>query len=314
MDFVPTQAETDALEELDTIIERKDKDDKTERNNSFLVSALRVVPQVNSIEIESQSPFLHPILRKVWEEYSLEAYRPQPYRENQFLRVLHAARMAGLTTQHFGHDQLLSSYFADGALEREDGFTLHDDISSLKSLELTVSDHQGLFSTDGRAVIQLRELIFATPRLENLSLNFEILESISLDFLPTTPTGALRSLSLSSITVDPVKLLAFLEGHASTLKRLRLRFVNIPPGQGSWRNFLDDLKNSFGHKLEKFQMSGMVRSVDGDGEQWLLWPRYDLDWNVLEKERNPRTRELEDFVLREGSWPMVSTDTFPFPQ
>ena len=312
VDFVPTQAEVDALDELDMIIERKDEDDLVEGDESFLISALKVVPQVKSINIESQNPFSHSILRKVWQEYSLEAFRPQPRRESQFLKVLHAVRISGLITQHFSHDQLMSTCFADGALEREHGFTLHDDISTLKSLKLDISDHQGLFSRDGRAVIQLRELLSASPVLENLSVNFATLDSISLEFLPTTSAGTLQSLSLFSITIDPGKLLAFLEGHASTLKRLQLKFVNIPQGLGSWRGFLEDLRETFGHTLEKFQLSGMVRSVDGDGEQWLLWPRYDQDWILLENERTPKTEELENFVLKGGPWPMVADDTFPF--
>jgi hypothetical protein len=303
--------EADALDELDVIIARKDKDDEAEENIHFLISALRNVPQVNSIEIDSQNPFRNTILRKVWDEYSLEAYRPQFYPQNRFLKVLHAARMAGLNVHHFSHGQLSLSFFEASGLEN--GFTLHEDMRGLKSLELVISDHHDVFSTDQRALIRLRELLSAIPALENLSVYFEMSESVSLNFLPATPTGMLRYLTLSSISVDPVRLLALLDGHASTLSRLRLGNVEIPQGQGSWRNFLEDLRTSFGNKLEKFQICGMMRSTDGDGEQWVLWPRYDKDWNVLEKERSPRTRELEDFVLRGGPWPMVASDTFPFP-
>jgi hypothetical protein len=310
VDFVPTQAEADALEELNTITARKDKDDETDKNLSFLVSALRFVQRVTSVEIESENPFLHPILRKVWDEYSLEAYRQPPYRESQFLKILHAARISGLMIQHFSHDQQMASCFADGGLRREHGFTLHDDINSLKSLRLSINDRQGLFFAGGRAVLQLRQLISASRVLEDLSVDFVCLKSIPLDFLPATPTGTLQSLSLCFITVHPAKLLAFLEGHASTVKRLHLKSSDIPQGFGSWRDFLEDLREAFGHRLEKFHVSGMVRSVDGNREQWLLWPRYDQDWNVFENERTPRTRELEDFVLRSGSWPMVASDTW----
>jgi hypothetical protein len=38
---------------------------------------------------------------------------------------------------------------------------------------------------------------------------------------------------------------------------------------------LDDIRNLLGDKLEKFQVSGMLRSVDGDGEHWLLCSLYD---------------------------------------
>lgn len=28
--------------------------------------------------------------------------------------------------------------------------------------------------------------------------------------------------------------------------------------------------------------------------------------------KSPRTKEIEDFVLRGGPWPMVAADSFPF--
>jgi hypothetical protein len=312
-DFVPTEAEAAALGELDEIERQMLEDRRAERDRSLLISALRVVPQANSIEIQTRNPFRNPILRKVWEEYAVEAYIQEEFQKIILLIVLPAAKDAGLKIQHFSHDQLLSSGF--GGHNVFGYTTLYDDFSSLKSLELVVSDHKGVFSTDERAPLRLRRLIEATPALEHLSLSFEILESIPLDFIPTPSTGTLRSLTLSSVSIDPVTFLALLECHGSTLKRLRLRSVDINQGHGSWRGLLEDLRNMFGDKLEKFQVSGMVRSIDGDGEQWLLWPRYDDKWNVFQEgrmPRSPRTKEIEDFVLRRGPWPMVAADTFPF--
>jgi hypothetical protein len=310
MDFVPTRAEAAALEELDEVTLQKYKDREEEKDKTLLVSALRVVPQVNSIEIQSRNPFQDSILRKVWEEYAVEAHLS---RKNQIQTVLSAAKIAGLKIQHFSHDQLLSSSFEEDDLMGD--CTLYEDINRLKSLELVISDHKEVFSTDLRAALRLRRLIEAISALGNLSVNFQILEAIPLDFLPTTATGMLRSLTLSSISVDPIQLLSLLEGHASTLKRLHLRSADIPQGRGTWRMLLDDIRNLLGDKLEKFQVSGMLRSVDGDGEHWLLCSLYDEKWNVLQDPKmpkSPRTKEIEDFVLRGGPWPMVAADSFPF--
>ena len=309
--FVPTQAEADALEELDSIIARKDKDDEAERDIGFLLAALRYAPQISSLNFNSANPFQHPILRKVWQEYSLEAYRSQAHPEQQQLwKVCYAARIAGLKIDHLSHDQLLSSSLSNGCL----GLRCTEDIKHLKSLELVVSDFEGELSVDGTALSQLRYLLSIIPALENLNMKFEVLGSNSLDFLPVRSTWTLRSLRLWSFCLDPVKLLIFLDGHKSTLRRVCLGWIDIPQGMGTCRDFLDHLKMSFGNTLEKFQISGMMRSGDGDGVQWLLRPRYDDEWNVLPNEKSSRGKELEDYVLRGGPWPMVASDAFPFPQ
>jgi hypothetical protein len=309
-DFVPTQAEAEALEELDMMIARRDKDDMDEKDESLLVSALRVVPQVHSIEIRSRNPFRNLILRKVWEEYALEAY-PQWHQYYQLRRVLSAAKRAGLQIHHFSHDQLKSSCFENDDMTRES--TLYEDINTLKSLDLVVSDHPGVFSSDERAAMRLHQLLRAIPALEHLSIKFEILGAVPLDYLPATATAGLRSLTLSSVPVDPVRFLALLGSMVSTLKRLSLRSFDIPQDRGSWRDLLGNLRDLIGDKLEKFQLFGMITSVDGDWEQWILSPRYDEDWNVLPEERSPRGKEIEDFVLRRGPWPMVASDSFSFP-
>jgi hypothetical protein len=53
----------------------------------------------------------------------------------------------------------------------------------------------------------------------------------------------------------------------------------------------------------------MIRSLDHVEETWLFFPVYDEEWRVLEKvPRNRRTKEVEDFVIRGGGWPMVEGD------
>lgn len=310
VDFVPTQEEQGALDELDVTIAQKDQDDKEERRESRLMLALRGAPQVNSIKIECRNPFQNPILRKVWEEYALEAYRTVNSRPDQLLGVISAAVQVGLPIEHFIHDQLLSSCFENDDLVSS--VLLWEELRGLKSLNLVISDLDATFSADDRAVERLRQWISSFPALEDLSVHFETLDAIPTSFLSKMATGTLHVLSLGSVSVEPVEFTAFLEGNLWTLKRLRLRFVDIPQGHGTWQEFLENLRDLSGDKLEKFQLSGMVRSVDGESEQWLLWSRYDEKWNVMPKERSPRTREIEDFVLRGGAWPMVPSDSMVF--
>lgn len=312
VNFVATQAEQEALDELDVIISQKEIDEKEERKESRLVSAMRGVPLVNSIAIETRNPFRNPILRKVWEEYALEAYRNLRSRQaqNQLLRVLSAAAQAGLPIRHFSHDQLLSSCFQnDDLIMNVKRCNL---LQMVENLSLNISDLDGVFSADDQAVDRLRQLLSSFLTVEHLSVSFEALESLPLSILPTAETCKLKSLTISSISIEPIPFLSLLKDHASTLKRLRLRSGSISQGHGSWRVLLEDLRNMFGDKLEKFQVSGMLRSVDGDGEQWLLRPHYDDEWNVLPSEKTPRTREIEEFVLRGGLWPMVAADSIPF--
>jgi hypothetical protein len=106
IDFVPTQAEQAALDELDAVIEQKDIDLKRDEDLSGFVSALRSVPRVDTVKITCQNPFTHPILRKSWEEYDLEAFQ-QPEPQHQQLETIFykLAMEAGLSVC------VLSSYF-----------------------------------------------------------------------------------------------------------------------------------------------------------------------------------------------------------
>ena len=289
------------------MIAQKDWDYQAERQESMLVAALSVIPQTSCVEIECGNPFQNLILRKVWEEYALEAYRIVRSRPSQCVRVLSAALQAGLPIQHFEQDQMMSSCFEDDYLARN--VNRWEELGGLKSLRLVIIDLNGVFFASHAAAERLHHVLSSFPILEHLSVHLQTLDAGPISFLPVTETGTLRSLSLSSVSIKPVGFKAFLERHLSTLKRLHLRFVDIPQGHGSWRDFLEILRDQFKDKLDKFQLDGMVASIDGDNERWQLWPRYDEKWNVLEKERSPRTREIEDFVLGRGSWPMVPTDS-----
>jgi hypothetical protein len=96
LDFVPTRAEQAALEELDAVIRQKDVDTKEESDLGVLGEALRAVPGVEGVIVLCENPFTHPILRKSWEEYDLEAYQLGRPQHAQLFRILSAAKDAGL--------------------------------------------------------------------------------------------------------------------------------------------------------------------------------------------------------------------------
>jgi hypothetical protein len=95
LDFVPTQAEQSALDELDAVIEQKDIDALEEKESRPLVSALQLIQRVDSIKITCKNPFTHPILKKSWEEYDLEAFQMPHSQYNQLMRLLNASKEAG---------------------------------------------------------------------------------------------------------------------------------------------------------------------------------------------------------------------------
>lgn len=95
-DFVPNEAELEALNELENVIRQKDIDAQEDKATEALVAALRVVPRVNSIEFLCGNIFTHRILRKTWEEYDLEAFSESQQLRNQLIRILTAAKDAGL--------------------------------------------------------------------------------------------------------------------------------------------------------------------------------------------------------------------------
>lgn len=96
-DFVPNEAELEALNELDNIIEQKDIDAQEDKAAEILVAALRVVPRVDSVKLLCGNVFTHRILRKTWEEYDLEAFSESGQQQTQLFRILTAAKDVGLS-------------------------------------------------------------------------------------------------------------------------------------------------------------------------------------------------------------------------
>lgn len=97
LDFVPTQAEHAALDELDAVIKQRDLDAEQDEDQDILISALKQVPRVGAIKFICQNPFTHQILRKSWEEYTLEAFQSSESQNFQLARILATAKKAGIT-------------------------------------------------------------------------------------------------------------------------------------------------------------------------------------------------------------------------
>jgi len=314
VDFVPTREEQPALEELGTIIKRRTLDGVYERDRALLIRAFRQTPQVNAIEVTCPNPFKERLLRKVWDEYSMETYRSSQLHQGstQLVDILSAAHEAGLEIQHIADDQL-TSYFFTG---EEELITteIYTYLSRLKSLSLTISDVPLELLPRNAATIRLRKLISASSELENIYLKFESLFPVSLDFLPETqpsPTK-LRTLTLVGVNMDPVRFFSFLEMQVDTfLRYLSINSAELVEGSGTWRQFLQEIRDKFGSTLEKFQLAGVLKSAEVGGETWLLSPIYEADWTkpVQPVFRNSgRSKEVEDFVLRGGPWPMTDED------
>ncbi|KAH9222676.1 hypothetical protein DL95DRAFT_380393 [Leptodontidium sp. 2 PMI_412] len=181
--------------------------------------------------------------------------------------------------------------------------------------------------------------------LESLSIKFESLERLRLGFLPTPAIG-LHTLSLVGICLSPLSFLTFLTSHAPVLRRLYLgsaelqnsHFIN--DNTYDWHSFLSDLRDAIGHgsqtpdqnqtltltqkpkqnqdqnqkqsRLEKFQLSGVIKSPLPNGQTWMMWPIYrtsEEEWEVIPgRKATEKTREIERFVVDGGEWPMGAED------
>jgi hypothetical protein len=307
IDFVPTRDENEALEELEAIIERRHLDDEQARDRNLLIHAFRQAPHVDALEIICPTPFKHRILRKVWEEYNMETYRSSQLEQgsSQLVDILSAAKEAGLNIHHLGHDQLTSYFFTS----EQDSMPqdIYEYLGGLKSLSLTICDREQDFPSNDNAALRLRNIISSSLELENLYVKFELLGSLSLDFLPESPRlpTKLHSVTLCGITMDTARFIPFLEQQAGCLRRLSITSAELV--EGSWRNFLDEIRDKFGSTLEKFQLAGVLKDSD---QTWMTLPIYSADWTEIDClwRNKRRAKEIESFVLRAGDWPMTSED------
>jgi hypothetical protein len=284
VDFVPTREEQQALEELDTIIQRRRHDDEQELNIDSLIHAFRLTPQVSAIEVISPNPFKHRLLRKVWDEYNMETYRSLQSHQgsSQLPDILSAAKEAGLDIQHIGHDQLTSYFFTgEEDLVPPD---VYGYLRRLKSLNLTINDQPQEYNSNHTATTRLRRIISASSELENICIKFEGLSPVPLDFLPNPDPllTKLHAITLSGVSMDTARFFSFLDAQVDTLRRLSISSPELEEGSGTWKEFLEEIRDKFGSTLEKFQLAHIVRASVGGGETWMLLPIYNADvWNLI---------------------------------
>ncbi|PVH87048.1 hypothetical protein DL98DRAFT_289880 [Cadophora sp. DSE1049] len=334
VDFVPNQQEAEALEELDVLIEQIKLDGIHGESIVLLAQALKHVPRLQKLHISCPTPFKHPMLRKVWEEYDLETYRKPSFRAGplRLLNILAAARDARLDIRHFQHEQFNSNYFFD----ETDNFAPWDfsqHLPALQSLSLVINDLQSDLSTLTVALhgatdtkpptVPTRNIISLPPTLHSLSIKFESLNRLSISFLPPpTPALNFHTLSLIGTGISPTPFLDFLSSHTPSLRQLCLGSVELQTDQQDydWKTFLSSLRDAVGTRLQKFQLAGVIKSPLPNGPIWMFWPIHrtdgEEDWDELpppvERARNPnareRTREMERFVIAGGEWPMRDED------
>jgi hypothetical protein len=316
VDFAPTLEEQQALEEVDSIIQRKRRDDEQELDVDTLIHAFRQTPQVSAIKVISPNPFKHHLLRKVWAEYNVDTYLSFQNHQGprQLVDILSAAKEAELDVQHISHDQLTSYFFTGEVDQISKG--VYGYLNRLKSLELTIIDRPLRFLSDPTASSRLRRIISASREMENIYIKFEALFPVPLDFLPNAEPllTKLHTLSLSGVIMDTIRFFSFLEGPGHTLRRLSISSAEMAEGSGTWKEILEEIRDKFGILLEKFQLANVVRASVGGGETWMLLPIYNSDWTDYVYSSTSafwsynQTKNVESFVLRGGDWPMTSKD------
>jgi hypothetical protein len=307
-DYVPTAEEQQALDELDAKIAQQSEDQLLRRySKEFLVRVLKLLPRVNTIKIVCQNLFKSRLLRKVFEEYSLETYRRSG---NQTLDIMSDAKQAGLTIQHFAHEQLMSTLFSVNNQQMLKD--LSSTMQNLESLHLLISDIPEKFPFSPMPNIILGDLLKSLPRLQSLFIKFESLNPVDLKFLTEVTLPDLHTVSLTQLIMQADIFFPFLERHAGTLNRIRISSAEIAEGHGSWSSFLRRIKESVGSELEKFQLSYLLRSHDGD-ETWFFRPIYNEDWTDASDVKLFPTgdrwrKDVEDYVVRNGPWPIKEED------
>ncbi|CZR54454.1 uncharacterized protein PAC_04338 [Phialocephala subalpina] len=317
VDFVPSQSEQASLDEIDAVIELRKLENKV-LSHGYLRQAFGTVPRLHTIKFTSPNPFQQHLLRKVWDEYNLTAYRtirrgPGYLKLSHIFSVINGIR--GLNVEHFTHE-LCTPTSLQFDIRRRESAWLH----GLRIVNLTINNVRGPRDWAINPSISLSDLFITNLNLEELSLKFESLERIPLDFLPTDKQGCLKTLSLATVAIEPTSFLSFLSFNSSSLKRLSIANSEMADQQFTWQGFLEQIRAA-DLKLEKFQLSGMIRS---ETEVWLQWPIYDADWKPFEsgtfvgkrtkvEVSSERTQQIEDFLLGKGNWPGEYTPDLALP-
>jgi hypothetical protein len=92
----------------------------------------------------------------------------------------------------------------------------------------------------------------------------------------------LHAITLSGVSMDTARFFSFLDAQVDTLRRLSISSPELEEGSGTWKEFLEEIRDKFGSTLEKFQLAHIVRASVGGGETWMLLPIYNADvWNLI---------------------------------
>jgi hypothetical protein len=304
LDIEPTNRIEDAFDEIDAIIKQREVDKIRADDIDALALALRLVPRVDEIRIECPNLFEHMVLRKAWDEQKLQMYSNTRLRNhsNQLISLLLASRKAELKIRHLYQSQLYPSFFTEPNYPLPQG--VHSSLDGLQSLGLVIhdevdEDHTPVITGLGKFLSSLRSL-------ESLSVDFATSAYLPLDLVQLPLSSRLHDLWLNGLFLDAPKLFSFLEQQGCAVRRLSISssWLHENEAPNTWRPFLEDLRDKFGPQLRKFQLSG--RNEGGrHGDRWQLWPIYKFDWtDETITDRTEATRNIEDFVLRNGPWPM----------
>ncbi|KUJ21041.1 uncharacterized protein LY89DRAFT_681667 [Mollisia scopiformis] len=319
-DFVPNQFENASLDEIDTVIAQRDQDDSfmNEKGETFLIEAFRNVPRVETIKFTHPNPFEQPLLKKVWAEYDFQLYDHRPVPKClQLSSILSALKHSGMRIKHFTHGRYNSNLFSPTT-----GLRLSQYLTELRSLNLSIFDlnniHPDLEDQETGVGATIQNILLVNPALEELRMSFDCVERPHINSLPTISSSHLKTLALRSIAIRATDLLSFLSANAATLQRVSISHAEMIDSDSTWKDFLEQMRANSDFALEKFQLSGLVRSMS---ETWLLWPIYDAEWKEYEnldwaKVRGVEgtshlTRALEGFVMRSGEWPRESLEISP---
>jgi hypothetical protein len=301
LDIEPTNRIEDALDEIDAITEQRQVDEILADDIDALALALRLVPRVDEIRIECPNLFEHGVLRKAWDEQKLQIYSNTLLgnHSNQLVSLLLASRKAELKIRHLYHSQLCSALFTahtapNDPLQNE----VYSFLGELQSL--------GLVIYDAAVFVALREVLSSLRCVESLFVEFARGRHLPLDLIQLPLCSRLRDLWLTGLFLDAPKLFSFLEQQGCAVRRLSISNAWLREGEApnTWKPFLEDLRDKFGPQLRKFQLSG--RNAGGrHGGWWQLWPIYKFDWtDETITDDTEATRKIEDFVLRNGPWPI----------
>ncbi|KAK0124538.1 hypothetical protein ONS95_009486 [Cadophora gregata] len=339
LDFVPDQDESEALDELDALIEQRKLDERQGESVALLTQALKQVPRLQKLQITCPNPFKHPMLRKVWEEYDLETYRHPSFKAGplRLLNIFAAAKKAGLDIMHFQHEQFNSNYFSGENNTNLVPWDFSHHTPALRSLDIVINDLQSNFFVLTIALNKkshnyhdplISSLISLPPTLQSLSIRYESIDRLPTSLLTSsTPSLTLHSLSLTGIILSPTPFLTLLSTYTPSLQQLNLTSIELHPSITTddptydWKTFLSHLRDTLGTQLQKFQFAGVIKAPLPNGAIWMFWPIYRTDgegrdWEELpppvKPTRHPnareRTREMERFVIGGGEWPMKAED------